>query len=72
LESYYEVINYDILLYIYNNIAKIIVLQLLQCEQVSLLFRMVHVVAARSPPHVDRTSIFYGILFSILGFSCRA
>jgi len=60
------------LLYIYNNIAKIIALQLLQCEQVSLLFRMVHVVAARSPPHVDPTSTFYGILFSTLDFSYRA
>jgi len=49
------------LLYIYNNIAKIIALLLLQREQVSLLFRMVHVVAARSPPHVDPTSTFYGI-----------
>jgi len=29
------------LLYIYNNIAKIIALQLLQREQASLLFRMV-------------------------------
>jgi len=45
---------------------------LLQREQVSLLFRMVHVVAARSPPHVDPTSTFYGILFSTLDFSYRA
>jgi len=60
------------LLYIYNNIAKIIVLQLLQREQASLLFRIVHVVVARSPPHVDPTSTFYGILFSTLGFSYRA
>ena len=55
------------LLYIYNNIAKIIALQLLQREQASLLFRMVHAIAAISPPHVDPTSTFYGILFSTLG-----
>jgi len=60
------------LLYIYNNIAKIIALQLLQREQVSFLFRMVHVVAARSPPYVDPTFTFYGILFSTLDFSYRA
>ena len=59
------------LLYIYNNIVKIIALQLLQREQASLLFRMVHVVTARSPSHVDPTSTFYGILFSTLGFSDR-
>jgi len=47
----------------YNNIAKIIALQLLQREQASLLFRIVHAVAARYPPHVDRTSIFYGYYF---------
>jgi len=33
---------------------------------------MVHVVAARSPPQVDPTSTFYGILFSTLGFSYGA
>jgi len=37
-------------LYIYNNIAKIILLQLLQREQVFLLFMMVHTFGARSPP----------------------
>jgi len=36
---------------------------LLQREQASFRFRMVHVVAAKSPPHVDPTSTFYGILF---------
>jgi len=56
------------LLCIYNNIAKIIVLQFLQREQVFLLFRMVHAVATRSPPHVDPTSPFYGILFSAPGY----
>jgi len=33
---------------------------------------MVHAVAARSPPHVDPTSTFYGILFSTLNFSYKA
>jgi len=60
------------LLHIYNNIAKIIALQLLQREQASLLFKMVHVVSTRSPPHVNPTSTFYGILFSTLGFSYKA
>jgi len=60
------------LLYIYNNIAKIRALQLLQREQASLLFRMVHAIATRFPPHVDPTSTFYEILFSTLGFSYRA
>jgi len=50
------------LLYIYNNIAKIIAMQLLQREQGSFLFRMI---ASRSPPHVDPTSTFYGILQSM-------
>jgi len=59
-------------LYIYNNIAKIIALQLLQREQASLFFRMVHALATISPPHVDPTSTFYGILFFTLGFSYRA
>jgi len=33
---------------------------------------MVHPVAARSPPHVNLTSTFYGILFSTLDFSYKA
>ena len=55
-------------LYIYNNIAKIIALLLLQREQASLILRMVHrdLLHMLIPP-----PYFMGYYFSTLGFSYR-